>query len=111
MDGEIGVQRFVCYLAMNNGSGGFTSIALEADFGVKQCTPAPDLNGDTNIDFLSPFTTFFGDGLGGFLYTQPRIDSSKVADRMAVDFDPNGTTDSFSAHGHRTRLLSRKRTR
>jgi hypothetical protein len=97
VDGEIGVSRFVCYLAINNGSGGFTSTALQADFGVRQCSPTPDLNGDANVDFLTPFTTFFGDGLGGFLYTQPRINSSKVADGIAVDFDHNGTTDLVQA--------------
>jgi hypothetical protein len=97
VDGEVGVQRFVCYLAVNDGSGGFTSTGLQADFGVKQCTPTPDLNGDTSVDFLSPFTTFFGDGLGGFLYTQPRLHSSKVADGIAVDFDHNGTTDLVQA--------------
>jgi hypothetical protein len=97
VDGEISVLRFVCYLAVNNGSGAFTSTALQADFGVKQCTPTPDLNGDANVDFLSPFTIFFGDGLGGFLYTQPRINSSKVADGIAIDFDHNGTTDLVQA--------------
>ncbi|HZI58028.1 MAG TPA: Ig-like domain repeat protein, partial [Verrucomicrobiae bacterium] len=43
------------------------------------------------------FSIFFGDGSGGLFYTQPRINSSKVADGIAVDFDHNGTTDLVQA--------------
>src|SRR6185437_4850686 len=59
--------------------------------------PVPDLNSDSNVDFISQFTIFFGDGQGGTLYTQNRINSIKVADGIAVDFDHNGTTDFVQA--------------
>lgn len=82
---------------MNNGAG-FTSTAFTSsnDFSItsSKCRPAPDLNADGNLDFLSEFKIFFGDGQGEFLYSQPRIDSiTNVADGMPADFDNNGTTD------------------
>lgn len=97
--GEIGVSAFVCYLALSNGDGTFTSTALrEGVFsGGSGCAPTPDLNGDGNSDIRSQFTYFYGDGQGHILYTQPRINSSKVADGIAVDFDHNGTTDLVQA--------------
>lgn len=95
-NGEIGVQRSVCYLAANNNSG-FTSIAFgePASSGGSFCHPTSDLNGDGNLDFQSQFTTFFGDGRGEVLYTQPRFTdiTTKTADGIPVDFDHNGTTD------------------
>ena len=57
------------------------------------------MNSDGNVDFLGQSTIFFGDGSGGILYTQPRINSIKVADGIAVDFDHNGTTDFVQSQG------------
>lgn len=103
VNGEIGVSRFVCYWALGDGHGGFTSTAFpQITFSdVDQCRPSPDLNGDGTVDLLSQFTTFYGDGQGGLLYNQPRINDIKVADGIAVDFDHNGTTDLVQARtGH-----------
>lgn len=99
VSGEVGVQAFVCYLAVNNGAGGFTSTALPASgFSESGCHPTPDLNGDGNIDFVRQFTSIFGDGQGGILYTQPRLNSIKVADGIPADYDHNGTTDYLQFH-------------
>ena len=99
VDGEISVIGFVCYLALGDGSGGFTSTALRDIFtsGGSNCRPTPDLNGDGNVDFLSQFTSFYGDGQGDVLYAQLRANNFKVADGIAVDFDHNGTTDLVQA--------------
>jgi len=99
VDGEISVITFVCYLALGDGNGGFTSTALRDIFtsGGSNCRPTPDLNGDGNVDFLSQFTSFYGDGQGHVLYAQLRANNFKVADGIAVDFDHNGTTDLVQA--------------
>jgi len=99
VDGEISVITFVCYLALGDGNGGFTSTALRDIFtsGGSNCRPTPDLNGDGNVDFLSQFTSFYGDGQGRVLYAQLRANNFKVADGIAVDFDHSGTTDLVQA--------------
>jgi prepilin-type processing-associated H-X9-DG protein len=99
VNGEVGVSAFVCYWALGDGHGGFTSTAFSpvGPFGPSKCSPAPDLNGDGNADLLSQFGIYFGDGQGGILYTQPRINDFKVADGIPVDFDHNGTIDLVQA--------------
>jgi hypothetical protein len=90
----------VCYLAVNNGDGTFKATAVRENVLSTEgalCAPTPDLNGDGNADVISQFSYFFEDGQGGILYAQPRINSSKVADGIAVDFDHNGTTDLVQA--------------
>lgn len=84
----------VCYVALNNGPAGFITGKLENG---ENCTLSPDLNGDSIPDYPSQFITFFGDGQGGTLYTQPRVNSIKLADGIPVDFDHNGTTDFVQA--------------
>lgn len=97
--GEKGVSGFVCYLALNDSAGGFTTSPLRDLLSqTAQCRPSPDLNGDGNVDFLTEFTIYFGDGQGGVLYTQPRINSIKVADGISADFDHNGSTDFVQFH-------------
>lgn len=86
----------VCYVALNNLPAGFITGKLENG---QNCALWPDLNGDSIPDYPSPFITFFGDGQGGSLYTQLRINSIKVADGIPVDFDHNGTTDLVQAEG------------
>jgi hypothetical protein len=102
VNGEVGVSRFVCYWALGDGHGGFTSTAFPpaGAFSASQCSAAPDLNGDGNADLLSEFTTYFGDGQGGILYTQPRINDFRLATGIPVDFDHNGTTDFVLARVH-----------
>jgi VCBS repeat protein/Big-like domain-containing protein len=99
VNGEISVTAFVSYLLLNDGAGGFISTPFVESFASTPAgtRPVPDLNGDGNVDFVSQFTIFFGDGSGGVLYTEPRINSIKVADGIAVDFDHNGTTDFVQA--------------
>lgn len=80
----------VCYVALNNGNGGFTTSNLEF---AQLCKLAPDLNGDGNDDYLSQFTTYYGDGQGGTLFTLSRINSIKLADGIPVDYDHNGAVD------------------
>jgi hypothetical protein len=84
----------VCYVALNNMPAGFITGKLENG---QNCTLSPDLNGDSIPDYPSQFITFFGDGQGGSLYTQLRINSIKLADGIPVDFDHNGTTDFVQA--------------
>ena len=84
----------VCYVALNNFPAGFITGKLENG---QNCTLSPDLNGDSIPDYPSQFTTFFGDGQGGTLYTLLRINSIKLADGIPVDFDHNGTTDFVQA--------------
>ena len=84
----------VCYVALNNSPAGFITGKLENG---QNCTLSPDLNGDSIPDYPSQFITFFGDGQGGTLYTQLRINSIKLADGIPVDFDHNGTTDFVEA--------------
>jgi FG-GAP-like repeat/Bacterial Ig-like domain (group 3) len=84
----------VCYVALNNMPAGFITGKLENG---ANCTLSPDLNGDSIPDYPSQFITFFGDGQGGTLYTQLRINSIKLADGIPVDFDHNGTTDFVQA--------------
>jgi hypothetical protein len=100
VNGEISVIAFVSYLLSNDGADGFMSTPFVESFSSTLAgpRPVPDLNSDGNVDFLSQFTIFFGDGSGRVLYTQPRINSSQVADGIAVDFDHNGTTDLVQAH-------------
>jgi hypothetical protein len=86
----------VCYVALNNMPAGFITGKLENG---ENCTLSPDLNGDSIPDYPSQFITFFGDGQGGSLYTQLRINSIKLADGIPVDFDHNGTTDFVQAEG------------
>ena len=86
----------VCYVALNNMPAGFITGKLENG---QNCTLSPDLNGDSIPDYPSQFITFFGDGQGGTLYTQLRINSIKLADGIPVDFDHNGTTDFVQAEG------------
>jgi len=99
VNGEISVTAFVSYLLLNDGAGGFISTPFVESFSstLAGTRPVPDLNSDGNVDFISQFTIFFGDGSGGVLYTEPRINSIKVADGIAVDFDHNGTADFVQA--------------
>jgi FG-GAP-like repeat/Bacterial Ig-like domain (group 3) len=94
--GNVRLGRAVCYVALNNSLAGFITGKLENG---ENCTLSPDLNGDSIPDYPSQFITFFGDGQGGTLYTQLRINSIKLADGIPVDFDHNGTTDFVQAEG------------
>ncbi len=94
--GNVRLGGAVCYVALNNMPAGFITGKLGNGQG---CTLSPDLNGDSIPDYPSQFTTFFGDGQGGTLYTQLRINSIKLADGIPVDFDHNGTTDFVQAEG------------
>ena len=101
VNGEISVTSFVSYLVLNDGADGFAATPFVESFSstASGTLPVPDLNGDGNVDFLSAFTMFFGDGSGGVLYTLSRFNSisTKVADGIAVDFDHNGTIDFVQA--------------
>jgi hypothetical protein len=92
--GNVRLGQPVCYVALNNGPAGFITGKLENG---QDCTLSPDLNGDSIPDYPSQFTTFFGDGQGGTLYTLLRINSIKLAAGIPVDFDHNGTTDFVQA--------------
>jgi hypothetical protein len=92
--GNVRLGGAVCYVALNNSPAGFITGKLENG---QNCTLSPDLNGDSIPDYPSQFITFFGDGQGGTLYTQLRINSIKLADGIPVDFDHNGTTDFVQA--------------
>jgi len=92
--GNIRSGGAVCYVALNNMPAGFITGKLENG---QNCTLSPDLNGDSIPDYPSQFITFFGDGQGGTLYTQLRINSIKLADGIPVDFDHNGSTDFVQA--------------
>lgn len=92
--GNVRLGGSVCYVALNNLPAGFITGKLENG---QNCTLSPDLNGDSIPDYPSQFITFFGDGQGGTLYTQLRINSIKLADGIPVDFDHNGTTDFVQA--------------
>jgi hypothetical protein len=94
--GNVRLGGAVCYVALNNMPAGFITGKLENGQG---CTLSPDLNGDSIPDYPSQFITFFGDGQGGTLFTQLRINSIKLADGIPVDFDHNGTTDFVQAEG------------
>jgi VCBS repeat protein/Big-like domain-containing protein len=92
--GNVRLGGAVCYVALNNSPAGFITGKLENG---QNCTLSPDLNGASIPDYPSQFITFFGDGQGGTLYTQLRINSIKLADGIPVDFDHNGTTDFVQA--------------
>ena len=92
--GNVRLGGSVCYIALNNLPAGFITGKLENG---QNCALSPDLNGDSIPDYPSAFITFFGDGQGGSLYTQLRINSIKLADGIPVDFDHNGTTDFVQA--------------
>ena len=70
--GNVRLGESVCYVALNNSPAGFITGKLENG---ENCTLSPDLNGDSIPDYPSQFITFFGDGQGGTLYTQLRINS------------------------------------
>lgn len=88
-----------CFLAVNNGGASFSTAPVSLSVSDRGffCQPVPDLNGDGHVDFISQFFSLYGDGQGRILYTQPRINSIKVADGLAVDFDHNATTDFVQA--------------
>lgn len=82
-----------CFLAVNNGNGFTSTPLIDPVFVGTSCSSTSDFNSDGNVDILGEFRIFFGDGQGGLLYSQPRINSSKVATGIPTDFDHNGTAD------------------